>query len=89
MKVHTKLMKSNTLMGIKATTSSPTTTYQPTTHLPRGILKTCLIEVECSKVQDQLRIIITMLNLVSKVRIKEFREHKIKNIEELNPLKIK
>ena len=29
-----QVMKSSTLMGIEVTTSSPITTYQPTTHLP-------------------------------------------------------
>ena len=42
-------------------------------------MKTCLMEVEYNKVQDQLKITRTMLYLVSKGRIREFKGEIIKD----------
>ena len=89
MKVHTMLRKLSISMEIGVITSSQTTTFQPTTHLFFGTIKTCLMEVECSRVQDQLRIFRTMLHLVSKDNNKVFREQTIKDKGDPNPLKIK
>ena len=63
--------------------------FKPNNNLPTHYMKTCPMEVECSKVQDQLRIFKTMLHLSSKGKIKEFRELKIKDRGDLSPLKRK
>ena len=50
MKVPTMLRKLSTSMEIGAITLSPTTTSQPITHKPLETMRTCLIEVDYSRV---------------------------------------
>ena len=61
MKVLIKIKKLNIFKEIGDTTLSPTTTSQPITHQPLETMRTCLMEVECSKVKDQCSTIIRIM----------------------------